>query len=371
MTTKAKEIELVLIPADSGLVPEVAKSIADEFMGFVKTAEEWKEKCLAITEPKQARETRLVLKNLRVAAEKRHKEIKAETLLRSRAIDGCKNIILDMIIPLETMLENVEKKAEREAAEKRQLLLEKRTAEITAAGGNPALFNLECSDFDFEVILDGVKTQTAAKIEAEKRLAEAKRIAEEKAKTEQEAQKLENIKLKAEAEAREAAIAEERKKAELERQKHEKAAKAEQDRIQKEKDAAEAKAKKERELLEKKLAAEKAESEKRSKEAAAALKAEQDKAKAIQDELERKSRAEAYEKARLAKEEALRLVAEEKAKKKAAAAPDKVKLSQFSVLVGNIEVPEMSTPEGNAIAEDLKSQIKNMAYEIQHKANTL
>jgi colicin import membrane protein len=152
---------------------------------------------------------------------------------------------------------------------------------------------------------------------------------------EQERIRIENERLKKEAEA---------KQAELDK------AKAESDRIQKEADAkAEAARKEADRIANEKIAAAKAESDR----IAAELKAKQD-----EEDRKAKEAADA-EKARLT------------AEKKAAAAPDKTKLLAFAELISKLETPEMKSEEGKAILEQTKGLIVKLTAFITDKANQI
>jgi len=215
-----------------------AKEILTNFQNYFEIAAEWEKKAKAIkvtdasqtTDMAMARVGRLEIRAKRLAVEKKRKELKEAALREGKAIDGIANVLKGLMAPIEEYLDRQEHFVEIQKKER----LEKE------------------------------------RIEAERK-AEEDRIAKEKADAEErERQRLENIRLKKEAEERERRIADERKKqdeilakerakAEGERRKHDEQIakereKADAERREQEKTArekAEATAKKQREIEEK------------------------------------------------------------------------------------------------------------------------
>lgn len=273
--------------------PQTAIAIQSAFSTFFAEADEWRIKAQAIkvTDVSQkadmamARVIRLKLREIRVSADKKRKDLKEDSLRYGRAVQGAYNILDFLISPLEKTLEEQEKFAEVQEA-KRQAEL-KTSREIQLAPWKEFVpFGMDfgkMSEDDFAKILSGAKLQHQAKIDAEEK-SEAER--QEKIKAEEvERQRIreENEKLRIENEAKEKALAAER-------------AKAESERLAAEKLAAKAKAESDA-----KLAAERAERER------------------LENEIKAKAQAEADEKERQ------RLIAE-----KAAAAPDIEKVIKWS-----------------------------------------
>lgn len=175
----------------------------------------------------------------------------------------------------------IEEKAEWKAnfvkrfeAEQKELRTQKRINEVAKFAELNRIEFEHMSDESFESFLSGLKSTRDAKIEAERK-AEEERIAKEKADAEaRENQRLENERLKAEAEKREKEIEAERKANEQKLAEERAKAKAELDRIEAENKAklkaeADAKVKIEAELQAKKDAEAKAERERLASEAAA------------------------------------------------------------------------------------------------------
>jgi len=181
------------------------------------------------------------------------------------------------------------------------------------------------SDESFAIFYAGIEKQYNDRIEAEKK-AEEERIAKEKAEAEaREQQRLENERLKAEAEAKEKQFAEERAKAEAERKELE-------EKARKEKAVAEAKLKAEREAKEKL-------------------------------EAELKAKAEA--------KEAAELKAKQDAERKAKAAPDKAKLNDFAKMLDELVLPELKSEEANKVLSDAKTLLAKVSNFIREKSSII
>lgn len=219
--------ELVKVVETSGVEPQTATTLKESFLPFFEQAEEWKRKAesLVVTdvsqvrEMKMAREARLALKEIRVNADKTRKELKEESLRYGKAVQGVYNVIEYLIAPIEKHLEDQEKYAEiQEAKRKAELNILRKNEIQPFVEFIPYELNLgELSEEVYLKTLNNAKILFQAKIEAEKK-AEAERIAKEKAEAEErERIRIENKRLKAEAEAKEKQLAEERAKAEAER----------------------------------------------------------------------------------------------------------------------------------------------------------
>jgi hypothetical protein len=336
----------IAIPERDALSPSLLVNIEAGFKDSFAQAEAWREKALAIQitsihqkdKMKEAREMRLTLRGIRVAGEKKHKELKSDYLLAGRAIDGVKNILLASIEPLERHLAEQEQYAERLLEQQRQALIAERTEAIRpfVPEGQP-LPALELMDEkQWLAYLDDAKLLHEAKIEAARKT-EAERIAREQAEAaERERLRIENERLVKEAAEREAAAKAEREAAEKALA-AERAAAAEKQRL------ADAKAKAEREAAEKELARIKAESE------AAELR-----------ERQAREKAEAELAAKKAAEEA-KAKAEAAAAKKAAAAPDKAKILAIATAIRAVQFPTVSTPEASAVLADIEAKRESFA----------
>ena len=344
MNKQIESIEFEIVPNDAGLEIEAKNSLELAFGGFFEKAAEWKKQALTITDPKLARAARLEIKALRIEADKKRKELKADSLRMSRAIDGANNILLSLIVPIENTLTDIEKLEERRIAAEKQALYDSRLEQFTPFHNNdmPLPDFGSMTDEQFEATLSDA--QTLAKIKADEAARiEAERIAAEKKQAEErEAQRIENIELKKQAEARE-------KEIEAERVAAEKIRKAQEVKAQKERAKIEAEAKKQAEA---RALAEKEAQKLRDIEAAREVKEQADKQAA--------DKAEAH---RIAKEKA--------ESKKAANAPDKDKLMKFANEVRNLATPALKTKEAQSIAADVDEKIKNFAAWIEKQATKL
>lgn len=310
--------ELLVIVNESGLEETQGKTILDQFTQFFKEANEWKTKAelLVVTDISQvkemqdAREARLALKNIRVGAENVRKQLKEKSIREGKAIDGVANVIKALIVPIEEHLEKQEKFIENLEKERKEKVNAQRELELSKFVADVSMYNYkEMSDEVFTNLIGSVKKIWDAEQEKIKK-AEQERIEKERLDAEErEKQRLENIKLKQEAEARD-----------LE--------------LKKERELREKELAKEREEQNKKLEAEKLKAKQEAearKKLEAELKSKKDEEKKLKKEKELKE----------AKEKADKLEVE----KQARLAPDKDKLLTYAKELENISVPELQTQE--------------------------
>lgn len=349
------------IPVYDGLEIESQTSLATAFSPFFATAERWRQQALTIkvTDPTQkremklARESRLALKEIRVNVEKKRKTLKADILLKGKAIDGCANIFNAAVEPIELYLLEQETFAERiEKARieaEQSALRQSRTAELLALGYAHAGDDLGAMP---SLLYDNVLADAKAiKAELDQQIA----AAEEREK-ERHRLVVENARLKAEAEAAARAATEERKRVEAEAR----AVAAERDRvaeIERQKAAAEAKAQADaaaRVLAEERaVAAEaKAKADAVAKLAAAAIES--------QLRAERRAREVAEAEIQAAKKsEADRLALEAEATRLAALTPEHEKLRAFAAAMRALPVPDV------AEAESIRYQVEDVAKYVE------
>lgn len=324
----------LIIPGAEHLAPSLLSNIEAGFRDAFAQAEKWRAQAMAIkvtsidqrAEMKLARTIRLELKNVRIEAEKKRKELKADALLMGKAIDGVNNLLLAAIEPLERHLQEQENFAERlMEAERARLVAERSEAlrpYLTEGQAVPVLDTMTAEQW--AAYLADAKLLHEAKIEAARK-AEAERIAaEQAAAAERERLRVENERLRAEAAEREA-------KAKAEREAAERAQREAAEKARKEREALEAKAKAEREARE-----------------------------AAERELAAKQAAEAKAAADAAK-----------AAKKAAAAPDKAKLQAIATAVRALPVPTVSTPEAATVLADITAKIESFAKWIETQTASL
>lgn len=319
---------------------------------------------ITVDQPKAARALRLKLKEIRVDAEKTRVALKADVLLRGKAIDGIKAVIDYHLIPVEKAMEEIEKAEERREAARKEALKAVRVEELRQYCDTQHYALGEMAEDAYQQLLAG---QKAAKAERERLAAEAEavRIAAEKAAAEAAA------KAEAERKAEEARL-----RAENERLAAERAAAA------KAQAEAEAKAAAERKAAEAKLAAERAAAAEAARVAQAAADAKlateraaaAAEAKRLADEAA-KAKAEAD---RLAAVEAARVAAEKakadaqaKAAREAAAAPEREKMQAFAVMLRCLAVPELQTEAGKALSARIANNLVRLAAVCDDEAAKL
>jgi hypothetical protein len=248
--------ELAIVASETAVDAEIQTMLVERFTPFLDQAKEWRERAenLVVTdisqtrEMKMAREARLALREIRINADKLRKELKEDSLRYGRAVQGVYNVIEAAITPIEKHLEQQEKFKEIFELKQREALRVERE-ELTRDVRDYMFANInlgEITEDDFQRLWNGARLQKQA-AEEQARKAEEDRIAREKAAAEErERLRVENERLKAEAEAREKArrVEIERMKAEAEAKEQER--RAELDRIESELRAANIKAAKER-----------------------------------------------------------------------------------------------------------------------------
>lgn len=267
--------------------------------------------------PAMAREMRLAMVKVRTGSDKKRKDLKADSLLRGKAIDGLHAMIELEATTVERAMEDIEKAAERAEAVRITKLRECRLAELRPFVADPSVYQVEKMDqAAFAELVESSRLAHAAREQA--------RIAAEKA---------ESDRIEA---ARIAAIEAERKrqeelaaaKAEAEAMRKKAAEEAEARRI------ADEKAKAERAVIEARAAAERKAAEEAAAKERAEVEAERAKERARLAQIEAERRAEAEAKAKADADAAA-------AAERAAAAPDAEKIRAISAQVRAIEVPAM------------------------------
>lgn len=297
---------------------------------------------------------RLNVKKARLVSEKLFDEKRSE--IQARMIDDKTEDALWLKSKqiMQIKFKSIEEKAEfkanfvkRHEAEQRELKIQIRIEKVKQFNSELNRFEFEnMSDEMFEIFINGM-----AKVEQEKKEAEAKikaeQIAREKADTDaREKQRLENIRLQKLADEKEQQLAKERAE-------NEKKLKAEREKAEKEKAEVERLAK--------------IETEKQN----AILKAEQEKASKLADEL----RAKQLEDARIKHEAEEKVKAEQLAKQKAEQkeknASDKAKLMAFAKMLDEIKMPEVKSIESISIVNNVQGLIGKITTYIKANTNKL
>ena len=234
-----------------------AQSIASQFAVNMQKVNELSEvpKTLNYENPtsldmQKARETRLILVKNRTSAQETKEKLKRNLIDEGKLIDGLFTVVANSSKMLESELEKVEKFAEIQEKQRKEILKLKRSEELSALEVDTTLFALgEMSDYAYSQLLASSKISYDLKV-AERVRIENERIAKEKEEAERrlriEAENLE-MKKKLEEQAKLDAI----KNAEIEKERQKALAeqKAKDDEIAKLKREADAKAEAEKKRL--------------------------------------------------------------------------------------------------------------------------
>lgn len=323
-STKAQEIEAMFTP-----MLEKMKVLEGEYNEILKL-EISPETCA------QAKELRLKYVKVRTATAEIHKNLKDFYLKGGRFVDGWKNAQLFASQQIEETLKKIETHYEILEAERKEKLKNERIAMIQPYVQDINTFMLEnMTDEAFQLLLAGSKHQYEMQIEATKK-AEEERIAREKAEAEErERIRLENIRLKEEADKKQKELEAERAAVRLAQEKRDAELAMERAKAQKEREEMEAKARKEREERER---------------IEAELKAKQDNERKI---------------------EAARIANEKAEAKRLKLAPDKTKLLNFMQAINDLPRPEVKSIEAADIASKANIKLFEVAAYIRDNANKL
>lgn len=331
ITTKLNEI-VVAAKVTESKGEEIKRGFRPFFVQFIDV---YADAADVGDDPRKARTTRLAMRKIRVAADKKRKELKADAMSEVKAIDAVGKYLRDHISASEDNMRDIEEAEARREAERKERLATERAAKIGDLS-DPSFYDLGgMSEEAFVALFDGL---VAAK-EARERKAreEAERIERERKVREEEEAKRKADLAKAKAEA--ALLRAERKKAEEAAAKKEREAREKMARLRRE--AQEKEARLRREAREARERAERAEREAAAKEAA------------------KRKAAEEAERERLAKAA------------RAAAAPDKEKLLRFADVLNNLDVPKMDTEAGKIVEQKLNTSLVNFANWTRTAASKL
>ncbi|MBT9166537.1 MAG: hypothetical protein DDT25_01225 [Chloroflexi bacterium] len=213
-----------IVVRDTGLAPAKAQVLLKNFQHYFELAGEWEQraKTLVVMDETQtivmklARAGRLHLREKRLAIERTRKELKEQSLREGKAIDGIANVLKALIVPIEEYLGQQE---------------------------------------NFVQIREAERVE-AKRIEAE-RLAEEARIATERAEAEERIRiRLENERLRAEAQEHEKVLRAEREAASVARVEAQRLANGERAKVEQERRKIEGELQKVREVERQKIAEE-------------------------------------------------------------------------------------------------------------------
>jgi hypothetical protein len=272
---------------------------------------------------KLARETRLKLRSERIAIEKMHTILKADSLKTGRAIDFVKNTALEHIKPVEEYLKEQEEFAERAQQARRDERIMERTKVLQQYTDDVTIYNYgDMADDMFDVLLNQVKAAHELKVAAEEKAEQDRITLEAAAEAERIAKEEADRKARIEAEAKAAEL-----QAQLEAER----------KVQAEKDAVIAKERAEAARIQ----------AQKDADAAAILKAEQERAAKLE------AQAAAHKQA-----EAKRIADEQAAAVKAAAAPDKEKLLNYVGDLGALDFPILETGKADIVATRISDHLR-------------
>ena len=170
--------ELVKLIDASLLEDQTKKTLRETFKTFYDQTEVWREKGMALVvtsveekdKMKEARDARIALKNIRVAADKERKAMKEEGLRKNDAIQKVYNFIESRIKPIEDHLKIQEEFEATENARKADELRKVRQEEIGPYSKYvifPVFNSLgTLSDEEYRITFNGAKAQHDATIKA-------------------------------------------------------------------------------------------------------------------------------------------------------------------------------------------------------------
>lgn len=369
MTTTAPPAELTtfeIVPKDIALAPERKHDIEESFGAFFVKARSLVEQAALITSPKIARATRLELKNLRTACDKKRKAMGEDARIYVNAVNGAYNILLAMVTPAENQMEEIEKEEERKIAAQNEARGTARWEALSAFGMTvyPVAALGVMPEADYAPILNDAKSLHEARVKREAEEAAAKLAREVEEAKERERIRLDNERLKAELAQREEAARVEREKQEaLLAAEREKAAQAKREADEK---AAELKKESDAKLAKERQAREEFE----AKERAARIEQQQANEAALAIEREKAEKLEAQALAAQREQEEKQRAADEAAEA-AALAPDKEKLKALALAIHNLALPTMKTKKGNVALAVVAGKLTEFAAWVDAKAEKL
>jgi hypothetical protein len=358
---KLEKTELVKLVEKSGIEPQTATAVTDNYQKFFIELGNVQDSAGKINfdnptqiDEKIARDLRLTTVKIRTAAETLKDERKKTYLLRGNLEQSTYNLIKDACKLTEDTFLQVEKAREIAEKKRKEELRIQRTEKIAEYVENVNIYPLgEMSENDFDNLLIGFQVAKEKKIQEEKQ-AEQKRLAEIEAEKQRQLEiKKENERLKKEAAEKEAALKIEREKIEREKE------------IERKKQAEIlAKQKEESDRIAK------IEAEKQAK-IQAELKAKAEKERIEREKIEKELKEKEEAEKKLKEETELKEKERRAAEKKAKNAPDKEKLLVFANYLLTMERPEMNTQETSAIMTNVNQLLYKVSEYIKEKTAQL
>ncbi len=366
LPTAAPLVEFTLVPKGTMITAAAALTIEQAFAPYVEEFKALSAHVSTITDPKEAKVTRLKLRKVRTDTEKKHQEMKAESLNYGRTLDHAKNLINGQIEPIEEQLRAIEEAEERRIA---ALIADRRQKHLAALApyldpSLPAPFVDGITDDQFATMLDNAKVLHQAKIDRQQREERERQErdaadAERRRKEQEELDRLREEALQQQETLRKERAEQDRLRAEQEeRHRKEQAAKDAEAKHQKEiadtaakkiKDAADAKLKKEREAAELKLAEERAKREELGRQQQALIEAENQ--RRAEEERRQQEAADAAE--------------------RAAQAPDKEKIIIFCRALMRTPIPAVTSKKAKRLLSEQFSEIQTRILALENDAAKL
>jgi hypothetical protein len=364
MTNEIKKIEtgqLDEVVTHSGLALQEGDEIKKSYLPFIVQLAETQAQAdkINFNNPTEldeniARELRLKTVKIRTGAEKLKDDRKRMYLLRGNLEQAAYKVIDASCRITEEVFINVEKAREIAEKKRQEVLRVEREEKLRPYTEDAAMYPLGLMKDDaFEALYTSLRTAQETRIAAEKK-AEADRIKREKADAKaREEQRLENIRLRKEAEEKD-------RLAEIERVKNAAILKAQQEKADKERMELLAKANAER--IEKARLVEierKKDAKLFAEQVAKADKERKEKERLLSEAKAMETKLAAEKKAKLAEEKAAKLV------------PDKVKLLSLALSIEEIQRPEIKSIEAAPLMANINGLIIKLVNYIRENADKL
>lgn len=161
---------------------ETALSIAPSFEDFYNQATEWKSKAtnflqdLTISQEEKAKESRiarLALVKVRTGIDKKRKDLNEDDNRRIKERNKVASELTELVSPIEDLLLEEEKKQENEQKAINEAIRSERAEKLNQLDHDPSFYDLVNMPQDtFDKLIDIVKCDIQAKLEAEKKIEE-------------------------------------------------------------------------------------------------------------------------------------------------------------------------------------------------------
>lgn len=174
--------ELVLLLKENNISEEMALQVSPAFKELFDQAVEWNKKAKEyLSDPnlseeekaKEARKARLALVKVRTGIEKKRKVLNEDDQQKISYRNSAAKIVTNLVTPTEALLEEVEKKQEREEQEKKDKIKNERLEKIS-------FYNVDCTFFDlanmpeeaFQTLLENSRLAHEKKLDDQRKIEE-------------------------------------------------------------------------------------------------------------------------------------------------------------------------------------------------------